>query len=99
MNYVLAILGVSSKNVAESERWEMSDFSMEMLVADLMLRITAMEKLLLDKNLISKEELMSLTEDMAKQVSKTIMEKAQSIDEALASIDLTAEEKLVIHNE
>ena len=99
MNYVLAILGVSSKNVAESERWEMSDFSMEMLVADLMLRITAMEKLLLDKNLISKEELMSLTEDMAKQVSKNIMEKAQSIDEALASIDLTAEEKLVIHNE
>jgi len=67
-----------------------SELTSEILIADIMLRITAMEKLLLEKNLFTKEELLATTQDIAKSVAKVILEKAQSskdIDDFIHSLE------------
>ena len=50
----------------------------DILMADLMLRVTAMEKLLIDKGIVSKDEFLNVMEDIAKNVSKIVIEKAKA---------------------
>ena len=65
------------------------ELSNDVLMADVMLRITAMEKLLIEKGVFTQEELSAATEEIAKRVAKVVLEKAQatkSIDEFVASL-------------
>lgn len=53
------------------------DITSDVLMADFMLRLTAIEKLLIDKGLITKEELGDTTEEIAQRVAKVVLEKAR----------------------
>ena len=50
----------------------------EFLLADIMLRITTLEKILLEKGIFTQEELSVTTDEIAKRVAKVVLEKAQS---------------------
>ena len=54
------------------------DITTDMLMADVMLRITAMEKILIDKGIFTVEELQASTKEIAERVTKVVMEKAAS---------------------
>lgn len=55
--------------------------SSDMMMADVMLRLTALEKLLMDKKIIDQEEFFQTMEEIAKKVSQVILEKAKMITE------------------
>lgn len=68
----------------------------DVLMADIMLRVTAMEKLLIEKGVFTQEELTSTTEEIAKRVAKVVLEKAQAsknIDEFIHSLDGSKDKK------
>jgi hypothetical protein len=50
----------------------------DILMMDLMLRLTSMERLLLEKGVFTKEELLKIVEDVATKASQTVIEKANS---------------------
>ncbi len=54
------------------------DITTDMLMADVMLRITAIEKILIDKGVFTVEELQASTKEIAERVTKVVMEKAAS---------------------
>lgn len=61
----------------------------DILMADVMLRITAIEKLLIEKGVFTQEELTASTEEIAKRVAKVVLEKAQAskgIDEFITNL-------------
>lgn len=67
-----------------------NDYSKDIMIADIMLRLTAIEKLLIEKGILTKEEIFATTEEITKKVAKVVLEKAQSsknIDEFIASLD------------
>lgn len=65
------------------------ELSNDVFIADIMLRISAIEKLLIEKGVFTQEELNATTEEIAKRVAKVVLEKAQSaksIEELTASL-------------
>jgi TPP-dependent pyruvate/acetoin dehydrogenase alpha subunit len=68
----------------------------DILMADVMLRVTAIEKLLIEKGIFTQEELSKSTEEIAKRVAKVVLEKAQaskSVQEFVADLEATARSK------
>lgn len=66
-----------------------TELTNDVLVADIMLRLTAIEKLLIEKGVFTTEELSTATEEIAKRVAKVVLEKAQAskkIEELTASL-------------
>lgn len=62
----------------------------DVLMADVMLRITAIEKLLIEKGVFTQEELAATMETIAQRVAKIVLEKAQqskTVDEFVASLE------------
>lgn len=62
----------------------------DVLMADVMLRITAIEKLLIEKGVFTQEELGTTMEGIAQRVAKIVLEKAQqskTVDEFVASLE------------
>jgi len=59
----------------------------DILIADVMLRITAMEKLLIEKGIFTTEELTKSTEEIAQRVAKVVMEKVQASKNVQEFID------------
>ena len=72
----------------------------DMFVADAMLRITALEKLLISKGVFTLEELTTVTEDVAKNIAKVVLEKLQASKDMEAFLaDLTGnKEKKELNN-
>lgn len=65
----------------------------DVLMADIMLRLTAIEKLLIEKGVFTQEELTQSTEEIAKRVAKVVLEKAQaskSVDEFISNLESSA---------
>lgn len=65
----------------------------DVLMADVMLRVTAIEKLLIEKGVFTQEELNKTTEEIAQRVAKVVLEKAQaskSVEEFVAKLEETA---------
>lgn len=72
------------------------ELTSDVLIADVMLRIAALEKLLIEKKVFTQEELTACTEEIAKRVAKVVLEKAQAsknIDEFIADLEATAKDK------
>ena len=61
-----------------SDEKKKPEITNDILMADIMLRVTTMEKLLIDKGIISKEEFLSVMEEIAKSVSKIVIDKANA---------------------
>lgn len=55
---------------------ETSELTNDMLVADALLRLKAMENLLIAKGIISRDEFLQEMESVAKQIAKSILQKA-----------------------
>jgi TPP-dependent pyruvate/acetoin dehydrogenase alpha subunit len=53
----------------------------DILLADIMLRITTLEKILIDKGVIGKEEFLAVMEEIAKSVSKVVTDRAKAATE------------------
>lgn len=51
------------------------DLNMDVLIADLMLRVTTLERLLVSKGLLSESEMTKMSEEIAAKIAKTILEK------------------------
>jgi TPP-dependent pyruvate/acetoin dehydrogenase alpha subunit len=59
-------------------------------VADVLLRITALEKLLIEKGVFTQAELSAITDEIAKKVAKVVLEKAKvskNIEEFVATLE------------
>jgi hypothetical protein len=66
-----------------------TDLTSDVLLADTMLRLTALEKLLIQKGLISKDELKEITDVLVENVTKVIMDKVESsknLDDFVAAL-------------
>lgn len=66
------------------------EFTNDIMLADAMLRITAIERLLIEKGVFTQEELIKTTEEIAKSVAKVVIEKASSsknIDEFFSNLE------------
>lgn len=75
------------------------DFNSDILLADALLRVTALEKLLIQKGLITKGELDDLTAVLVEKVTKVVMDKIQSSKDLNEFVDsLGAEAKKGLKN-
>lgn len=55
-----------------------NEFTSDIMMADIMLRVTAMEKLLIDKGILNQAELAAVNDEIAKKVAKVVLERAQA---------------------
>ena len=75
--------------------------SFSLLLADLMLRVTVLEKLLIDKGMLSKEEVIALSNEIATKVTENITKQVnagKTIDEVMSALELTDQEKKDLAN-
>ncbi len=82
--------------MSEKKTDNKQELTNDVLMADVMLRVTAIEKLLIEKGVFTQEELTKTTEEIAQRVAKVVLEKAQaskSVDEFVASLEATAKAK------
>ena len=84
-----------------SDKPKKQELTSDVLMADVMLRIAAIEKLLIEKGVFTQEELSKSTDEIAKRVAKVVLEKAQAaknIDEFIADLEKSAKEKKDLDN-
>lgn len=54
------------------------EITADILMADAMLRLAAIERILIEKNVCSKEDLSAITDEIAQKVAKIVLEKTQN---------------------
>lgn len=65
----------------------------DILIADALVRLTALEKLLLQKNIITQEEYSQMVDELVEKVSKAVMARAQAsknLDDFIESLSKTS---------
>lgn len=73
------------------------DMNMDMMLADALLRITALEKLLLEKGLFTKEELKATTDVLVEKITKVVMDRVASsknLDDFISALGNTDKKEL-----
>ena len=66
------------------------ELTTDVLLADVMLRLTALEKLLIEKGTFTQEELAQATDEIAQKVTKIVLEKANAskdVEEFIAKLE------------
>ena len=53
-----------------------NDMSNDIMIADILLRITTLEKLLVSKGILSQEEINTMMDDLSSKILKSILEKS-----------------------
>lgn len=61
-----------------TEKKPPADLNTDILLADALLRLTALERLLVQKGLITKDELNEVTASLVEKVTKVILDKVQT---------------------
>jgi hypothetical protein len=56
-----------------------AELTTNILLTDIMLRLSAMEKLMIDKGIMTREEYSEATKVLAEKVNKIIKEKAEAV--------------------
>jgi TPP-dependent pyruvate/acetoin dehydrogenase alpha subunit len=82
--------------MSEKKPENKQELTNDVLMADVMLRVTAIEKLLIEKGIFTQEELTKTTEEIAQRIAKVVLEKAQaskSIDEFIANLEGSKDKK------
>ncbi len=72
-----------------------NDLTSDIMMADIMLRVTAMEKLLIDKGILNQAELAATNDEIAKKVAKVVLERAQAsknLEEFVSDLEKSAKE-------
>lgn len=78
-----------------------SSSSFDLILADLMLRVTVLEKLLIDKGIILQDDWLVLIEEVAKKAAESIIEHVnanKTVDNVMRDIELTDSEKTELKN-
>jgi len=73
-----------------------NEITNDVIMSDIMLRLASMEKLLIDKNFFTKEEMMKTADEIAEKATKVILEKAKNastIGEFIVDLEKTAKLK------
>lgn len=73
-----------------------TEFTSDVLLADVMLRITAIEKLLIEKGVFTQEELSKSATEIAERVSKVVLEKAKAskdVDDFINKLEDASKDK------
>lgn len=73
-----------------TEKKPQVDLNVDILLADALLRLTALENQLIKKGLITKDELQEATTSLAEKVTKVIIDKLQNskdLNDFIASLD------------
>ena len=78
MMLALAAQTVNLRNVVGGNMSDKKMTDYDALLADTMLRVAVLEKLLLDKGIFTREELTVVTQDLIDKATKIIMDKIQS---------------------
>lgn len=94
MNHVHVVRAENTKNVVvgnmtDEKKSSKLEITNDVLIADIMLRLTAIETLLLEKGVFTKEEFGATCEEIAKRVAKVVIDKAtatKSVDTLTASL-------------
>lgn len=84
-----------------TDKKQKQEVTNDVLMADVMLRVTAMEKLLIEKGVFTQEELVQSTEEIAKRVAKVVLEKAQAsknIEELVKELEASSRGKKDLGN-
>jgi 16S rRNA C1402 (ribose-2'-O) methylase RsmI len=77
------------------------ELTTDVLMADIMLRLTAMERLLIEKKVFTQEELAKATEEIAQRVAKVVLEKAhaaKNLGELVSSLETHNKDKKDLKN-
>lgn len=72
-----------------------NELTSDIMMADIMLRVTAMEKLLIDKGILNQAELAAVNDEIAKKVAKVILERAQAsknLEEFVSDLEKSTKE-------
>ena len=72
-----------------------NELTSDIMLADIMLRVTAMEKLLIDKGILNQAELAAVNDEIAKKVAKVVLERAQAsknLEEFVSDLEKSAKE-------
>jgi len=75
--------------MTDQKKPPLPEMTTDIMIADALLRITALETLLIQKKVISVEELQSVTQDLTEKVSKAILSKLQiskNLDEFISAL-------------
>lgn len=65
-------------------------FASDILITEIMLRLTALENLMIKKGVFTKEEIIATTEEIAKGVAKTVLEKvnaSKNVEEFVSGLE------------
>lgn len=71
------------------KKTNVADLTSDVLLADAMLRLTALEKVLIEKELITKDELKAMTDMLVEKITKVVMDRVKSsknLDDFVASL-------------
>jgi hypothetical protein len=66
------------QKVTMSEKKPPLDLNGDMLLADALLRVTALETVLINKNIVTREELNEVTNNLVEKVTKLVLDKLQN---------------------
>lgn len=93
MILALVILARNTKNVVvdnmSDKKTNVDDLTSDVLLADAMLRLTALEKVLIEKGIITKDELKTMTDILVEKITKVVMDRVKSsknLDDFVASL-------------
>lgn len=77
MIYVFVGRVVNTKNAVENNMPNkiLEDFREELLLVEVLVRVTVIEKLLIDKGLFTKEEFLEQTSKISSEITEMILEK------------------------
>lgn len=70
--------GTQMTDNADKKNIDQTQLTNDVLMADVMLRITVMEKLMMEKGVFTQEELIKTTTEIAEKVAAVMMEKAKA---------------------
>lgn len=70
------------RKVIMTDKAGKKDITSEVMLADLMLRVTSLESILIAKGIFTKEEFSAVNEEIAKKVAKIVLEKTKTPKEA-----------------
>lgn len=83
------------ENLMTDKKDGKNDLTSDIMMADIMLRVTAMEKLLIDKGILNQAELAATNDEIAKKVAKVVLERAQAsknLEEFVSDLEKSAKE-------
>lgn len=76
MIHVYVVLVKNIKSVVEGKMTKKNEFTNDMMMADALLRLKALENLLINKGIITQEEFSNEMGTIAAQIAKVILQKA-----------------------